>query len=155
MVAGSAAFAWLKLEHIRELLAELLRIGDALTLVVFHDILLQILGGVVFQIENLFEWTNFIVRVAMAVQAEAHGMRFGVIDYLHLIHLAVATHAGNATIDVSAVAELHVIGSLVNLHPLDRLAVIKLMVFVHRTMQWLKFGAIPLYVLMAVPAGVG
>ena len=154
MVAGGAAFAWLQLEHIGELLAEFLRIGDAVTLIVFHDILFEILGGIVFQIEHFFEWTHFVVRVAMALKAEAHRMRFCMIHNLHLIDLTVAADTGDSAVDVRAVAEFHVIGRLVNLHPLDRLTVIKWMRFVHRAVQRLQLGTIAFHVLVAVPTGV-
>lgn len=154
MVAGGTALTWLQLEYVGKLFAELFRIGDALAFVVLDFVLLEILHGVVFQVVNFLQRTHFIFWGAVAIEAEAHGVRLSMIDDFHFIDLAVAAHTGNTAIDVGAVAEFYVVGRFVDFHPLDRLAIVKWMSFVHRTMQWIQLGAIALHVLVAVPASI-
>lgn len=155
MVAGGAAFLGLQFESFLKLLAEFFGLSDALAFVVEHHIVLQILGCIIFQIENFLQRTDFVLGSAMALETEAHRVIFCVEYNVHLVHLTVATHARNTAVHVSGVAEFHVVRSLVNFHPLDRLTVIKRVCFVHRTMQWIKLGALALHVLVAVPASVG
>ena len=76
------------------------------------------------------------------------------MDDFHLINATVATHAGNTTINVSRVTKLHIIRGLVDLHPLDRLAIIERVGLVHRPMQRFKLRTLTLHVLVAVPAGI-
>ncbi len=74
------------------------------------------------------------------------------IDDFHFIHVAVAALAGNPAVHVRGVVEVNVIRSLMNPHPLDRLAVIAWIVDVHGLVKRSQFRAVPLNVLMAVPA---
>ncbi len=94
------------------------------------------------------------LRRAVAIEAEAHRVRFSMVDDLHLIDLTVAADTRNTAVDVRAVAEFYVVGCLVNFHPLNRLAVVEGMRFVHRAVQGFQFRAVPAHVLVAVPASV-
>lgn len=154
MVAGGAAFTRLEFEDVGQFFAKLFWIANALAFIVQHNVLFQILGRVVFQVIHFLQWTHLGFRCAVAIEAEAHRVRLGVIDDIHLIDLTVATHTGNAAIDVRAVAKLYVVGCLVDFHPLNRFAVVKWMRFVHRTMQGLQLRAVATHVLVAVPASV-
>ena len=155
MVAGSAAFLGLQFESFLKLLTEFFGLSDALAFVVEHHIVLQILSRIILQIENFLQRANLVLRSAMALQTEAHRVIFRVENNFHLVNLTVATYARNTAVHVSGVAEFHVVRSFVNFHPLNRLTIIKRMCFVHRTMQWIKLGALALHVLVAIPASIG
>ena len=62
-----------------------------------------------------------ILRVAMALETPAHAERLGLVDRLHVIDLAVATHATDAAVHVRRVVEVGVVGHVVDFHPGDRL----------------------------------
>lgn len=66
MVAGGAAFLGLQFESFLKLLAEFFGLSDALAFVVEHHIVLEILGGIIFQIENFLQRANLVFRAAMA-----------------------------------------------------------------------------------------
>jgi len=51
------------------------------------------LVGYPVEIGNLVKWANVRLRIAMAVEAEAHAKGLRVRDDFHLVDLPVATHA--------------------------------------------------------------
>ena len=56
----------------------------------------------------------------MALQAERHAERLGVIHLVHLIDPAVALDAADPAIDVNGVIEIDEVGQLVDLDPGNR-----------------------------------
>ena len=74
------------------------------------------------QVGNLVRRTHARGGIAMAVQAEAHAQRFGVIDLVHLVDRAMALDATDAAVDVDGMVEIDVIRHFVDLHPGDGLA---------------------------------
>ena len=58
----------------------------------------------------------------MAIQAERHAQRFGVINLLHLVDLAMAMHATDTAIHVDGMIEINVVRHFMDLHPRNRLA---------------------------------
>ena len=56
-------------------------------------------------------------RIALAIQTEAHAQRFGMINFVHLVNLAVAMDAGNTPVHVNGVVKINVIRRLVDLDP--------------------------------------
>ena len=155
MVAGSAACFRLQLEFLFKFFSEINRIGDSFALGIENHMTLQILSGIIFQIENFLQWAHLSFRSIVAIDAESHRVRLGVIDDFHLIHLAVAGDARHTTIDVGRVTELHIIWCFVNFHPLDRLTVVERMSFIHRAMQRFKLRTLALHMLVAIPARIG
>ncbi len=116
---------------------------------VFHHVLIA-----VFEIEYFFEWAEVIFGGAMAIKAPSHRMRLGMINNLHLIHVAMAALTGNPAIDVGGVIEFHVIRCLVNTYPFDRFAIVTCELRVHRAMKRRQLWTIRLHVLVAVPTGI-
>lgn len=84
--------------------------------------------------------------IPMAGQTPGHRMGFRMVDFVHLIHLAMATHAADSTIHVDGMVEISVLGSLVNLDPLNGLS--SLPGISYR----LELGVFPLNLRMAVHA---
>ena len=66
--------------------------------------------------------TQLHFRMAMALQAERHAERLGVINFVHLVNASVTFHAADAAIDVYRVVEICKIRQLVDLDPLNRFA---------------------------------
>jgi hypothetical protein len=56
---------------------------------------------------------------AMAFQTPAHAVWFRVIDYFHMIHMTVTSHATDASVHVNSMVEINIVGSLVNPNPRD------------------------------------
>lgn len=50
----------------------------------------------------------------MTIQTETHAQRFGVLNHVHFVDLAVALVAGDAAVHVHRVIEVNVIGRLMN-----------------------------------------
>lgn len=69
------------------------------------------------KIGDLINWTNIWGRIAMAIQAPRHRLTFVMINHIHLVHSAVATHTGDAAVNVDGVVKVNVIRSFVDLHP--------------------------------------
>lgn len=63
-----------------------------------------------------------VFRSAVAIQAPGHALRLMLVNNLHFVDRAVAAIATDATIHVSGVIEISIIGNLVDAHPVDRLA---------------------------------
>jgi len=80
---------------------KLLGIGNLLSVAVEHLVLFEILLGVIVEIKDLFERTHVLLRRAVTIETPAHGVRLGVVDFLHLMDVTMATLAGNSTIQVS------------------------------------------------------
>ena len=56
---------------------------------------------------------------AVALEAPTHALGFSMVDDLHVVDLAVAGYAANATIHMDGVIEVNVIGGFVNTNPRD------------------------------------
>ncbi len=54
---------------------------------------------------------------AMAFQTPTHAVWFGVVDYFHVIHMAVTSNATDASVHVNRMIEVNIIGGLVNSNP--------------------------------------
>ena len=107
---------------------------------------------IVAKIVDFFQWAKVLLRRAVAIEAPTHRKRADLVNDLHFVDVAVATLAGNPAIDVRGVVEIHVIGCFVHFDPLDRLAVVARVGRIHRFVKRSQFRAIPLHVLVAVPA---
>lgn len=90
----------------------------------------------------------------MALQAPTHGMRLGLIDDFHLVHITVTALARNPAIHVSGVVEVDVVRRLMHANPFDWLTVVTRKRRIHRAMKRRKFWAISLDVLVTVPARI-
>ena len=69
------------------------------------------------QVSDFVQRTQLAGGVAMAVQTKGHAQRLGMVNFVHLIDLAVAFDATDAAVDMDGMVEINVIGQLVNLHP--------------------------------------
>ena len=58
----------------------------------------------------------------MAIEAERHAQRLGVINLLHLVDLAMAMHATDPAIHVHGMIEVNVVRHFMDLHPCDGLS---------------------------------
>src|SRR5215467_6532156 len=76
----------------------------------------------ILHIEHLVPWTQKPLRLAMAVQAPLHLQCVFRVHQRHFVHLAVATEAAHAFVDVDAVIEIHKIRQVMHPRPLQRLA---------------------------------
>jgi len=92
----------------------------------FHFLLLRVLFRVVapfpVQIGDFFRRAQLRGGISVAIEAESHAKRLIVINLLHLVDLAVALHATDATIYVNGVIEINVVRHAMNLHPGNRFA---------------------------------
>ena len=57
----------------------------------------------------------------MTLQAPSHALGFSMIDDLHVVDLAVASHAADAAIYVNGVVEVDVVRSFVDPNPRNRI----------------------------------
>ena len=65
------------------------------------DLLLRLsLTRLPIQVKNLIDRPQIILGIPMAVQAPTHRERFLLVNDIHVIHLTVATHTTDATIDM-------------------------------------------------------
>jgi hypothetical protein len=84
--------------------AEIFRFFDSLSfsndqaLGVDDFVVLQINLRVVVEIENLLQWTEVLFRSTVTIETPAHGVALGMINLLHLVDFAMATHAGNSAV---------------------------------------------------------
>src|SRR5580704_8230512 len=53
----------------------------------------------------------------MAVQTPTHRKRFFLVNDIHMVHLAVATHATDASVDMHGMIEIRKVRHLVDFHP--------------------------------------
>src|SRR5438270_5285586 len=74
------------------------------------------------QVGDLVGRTHPRGGIAMAIEAESHAQRFGMINLVHLVDLAMALDTTDAAVDVDGMVEIHVVGRLVNMDPRNRLA---------------------------------
>ena len=147
MVAGGASN--LGLDHVLLLKLEAEILGR------FHRRIFGVFGHitvVVREIVNFFERTKIDLGRTMAIETPTHRVGLRLIDDLHFVDVAMAALAGNPPVDVGGVVEINVVRCLVDAHPLDRLTIVAGVGDVHRLMQRGQFRAIPLHVLVAVPA---
>ena len=63
----------------------------------------------VVQIGDLIQRTQFLLRIAVAVEAPAHRVGLILQDYIHLMDITVAALAGNSAVYVSGVVEIYVV----------------------------------------------
>jgi hypothetical protein len=88
--------------------------------------LLILVGGVFTarvptKVKNVFDWTDGIFRVAVAVQTESHAVGLGMLNSLHLINPAMAFNAAYTTVNVGGVVKINIVWGLVYLDPFDRI----------------------------------
>ena len=74
------------------------------------------------KIEYLLRGPEVVLRIAMAVQAEAHAERLSMPDLLHFVDFAVAMVATDAPIYMHGMVEIDVIRGFMNLDPRNRFA---------------------------------
>ncbi len=72
-------------------------------------------------VENLVLGAKVRLRIAMAIQAPAHGERRSLKDKGHLVDRTMAGRAANALVDVNAVIKVDVVGQAMHFNPLDGL----------------------------------
>ena len=78
--------------------------------------------GLPVEVGDLVQRAKMILRGTMALETPAHALGFGVVDDLHVIHLAVAGHATDAPVHVNCMVEVDVVRRLVNANPGNRIA---------------------------------
>lgn len=149
VVAGRAARFRMHVEGFFQLLAEVFGGLDGAVGDIFFGVFVAVV-----EIVDFLKRAEMLLRCAVAIKAPAHGVRLGLIDDFHLVHVAVAALAGNPPVYVGGVIEIDVVWSLVDAHPLDRLAVVSGIIDIHRLVQWCQLRAILLHVLVAVPTGI-
>ncbi len=71
---------------------------------------------------HLLERAQVRLGLAVAVEAEAHGQRLGLLDRGHLVDAPVAGDAADALVHVDGVVEVDEVGNVVDLLPDDGLA---------------------------------
>lgn len=69
------------------------------------------------QIRDLLRRPDLRGRIAMAIEAERHAERLGVLDFVHLVDLAVTLDTTDAAVHMDGVIEIDVVRRLVDLHP--------------------------------------
>src|SRR2546422_11163544 len=74
------------------------------------------------QVGDLVGRTHPRGGIAMAIEAESHAQRFGMVNLVHLVDLAMALDTTDAAVHVDGMVEIHVVGRLVNVDPGNRLA---------------------------------
>lgn len=147
-VTGGASFLGMNHELLLQLEAKLFS-GFHAELGIVRNVGLCVVAEVV----DLLERTEVFLGSAVAIEAPAHREWADLVNDLHLVHVAVAALAGNPAIDVGGVVEIDVVRCFVNLHPLDRLAIVSRIRGIHRLVERSQFRAVALDVLVAVPAG--
>ena len=95
-----------------------------------------------------------LLRGTVTIQTEGHAKRLSVIHLTHLVHVAMTALTGNPATYVCLMVKENIVRHLGHTHPLDGLAVVMLVVLIHRTPQWLKLRIVLLHVLVTVPAGI-
>lgn len=120
-MTSGAALLGLDVVVLLQKLTEIFLVRDAIAVSIFHHVRFEVFLRVVVEIVDLFEWTEVLLGLTVAVETKAHRMTLGVVNHFHLVHIAVTALAGHASIDVGRVVEIDVIGSAVNPDPLDRL----------------------------------
>src|SRR5206468_7398212 len=83
---------------------------------------LRIIVPLPVQVGNLVGWPHARGGIAMAIEAEGHAERFGVINLIHLVDRAVALDATDAAIHVDRVVEKDIVRHLMDLDPGYRFA---------------------------------
>jgi hypothetical protein len=75
--------------------------------------------------------TKRLLRVSVAVQAKAHTQRLSVVNDRHLINATVAFFAAHSAVHVGRVIKVGVVGSLVDLDPLNWFPRVTFVIFIH------------------------
>jgi hypothetical protein len=84
--------------------AEIFRFFDSLSfsndqaLGVDDFVVLQINLGVVVEIKDFLQRTEVLFRSTVTIEAPPHGVALSMINLLHLVNFAMATHAGDSAI---------------------------------------------------------
>jgi hypothetical protein len=73
------------------------------------------------EIVDVFQVTDSRLRIAVALQAKCHAEGLLVRYDFHFVNLAVALNAADATINVSRVIKVSVVGGLVDPYPRNRI----------------------------------
>src|ERR1700736_5079159 len=95
-------------------LAGLRRVNVPLLLEFKPNLLLRLRAArLPIQVEDLIDRSQVVFGIAMTVQAPTHGEGLFLENNIHVVPLAVATRAANATIDVHGVIEIRKIRHLV------------------------------------------
>lgn len=109
MVTGCAALLGIDVELLLQFEAKILGGFDCVAVREEFGIFGHILVSIA-EIEYLLKWTQVFFGIAMAVETPAHRMRLILPDHFHLVHIPVAALAGDASVDMGRVVEIHVIG---------------------------------------------
>src|SRR5437660_10261235 len=76
--------------------------------------------GFPIEIKNLIVRPEKIFRMPVTFQAPRHAVRFGMINYRHVVDWAVTTNTTDPAIDVRGVIVEYGIERTMQLHPFDR-----------------------------------
>ena len=100
---------------------------------------LRVVGDVGFriitEIINFLQWTQILFRCTVTLEAPPHRMRLGLVDDLHLVHIAMAALTRNPPVNVRGVVKIDVVRRFVDSYPLDGLTIVAGIVHIHRLMQ--------------------
>ena len=87
------------------------------------------------EIKNLIVRPEKIFRMPVTFKAPRHAVRFGMINYRHVVDGAVTTKTTDPAVDVRAVIVKNIIRCAMDLHPLDGLA--RFPAHPHRLKLWI------------------
>ena len=71
------------------------------------------------QVCDFIEGTKIRTGISVTLETEGHAEGFFVVNFLHLIDLAVTMNTADTPVYMDGVVEINVIGKLVDLHPGD------------------------------------
>jgi hypothetical protein len=103
-VTSRTGLLWLNSPMKAEEFAEIFRFFDSLSfsndqaLGVDDFVVLQINLGVVVEIKDFLQRTEVLFRSTVTIEAPPHGVALSMINLLHLVNFAMATHAGDSAI---------------------------------------------------------
>jgi len=130
-------------------LTGLRRVNIPLLLEFKADLLLRLRAArLPIQVKYLVNRPQVVFGITMTVQAPTHRERLFLVNYVHVVHLAVATHTADAAIDVDGVIEIGKIRHLVDFHPVNRIPALPTLP--HSG----QFGIVGLNLRMAVHTGL-
>src|SRR3954454_13751766 len=82
-------------------------------------VFLRVIAPLPSKVRDFVGRANLGGRIAMAIQAEGHAERLGVVNFIHLVDLRMALNATDAAVDVNGMIEIDEIRDAVDLHPFD------------------------------------
>jgi hypothetical protein len=73
------------------------------------------------KVKYMFNRPYVLFWISVTIQAKSHTVGLSVLNFLHLVHSTMTFNAANSTIHMGCVVKINIIGSFVNLDPLNRI----------------------------------